>query len=142
MQNLITILIGIALGITSCYFAKRRGRNPYAWFFIGLFLGIFGLLLLLILPDKKQMLVPTAENPNPLAPNPAELPEKPLNHGRFWYYVDKDNRQFGPMNFDALQDALKEEKITQLSLVWNETMDKWLPLKECNFNTTQGENPG
>ena len=49
-----TIASSAFFGIISAYFAHRQGRNPYRWFFIGLFFGMLGCFALLFVPKMKK----------------------------------------------------------------------------------------
>src|SRR5579872_3989155 len=120
MQNLITVIIGIVLGIASAYFAKRRGRNVYAWFFIGLFLGIFGLLLLFVLPEKKTETATSPANPAASTASLSDASASPKIDPKNleWYYLDLEKHQYGPMSLEQLQTAFAEGKLNDLSYVW------------------------
>lgn len=120
MQNLIMIFFWILLGLACSHFANKRGRNPYTWFFIGMFLGVFGLLLLFVLPIKKDDVEVIVE---PIPPPPPEEKEPIIQ--RFWYYLDNENKQFGPMSFEALKTASTEGKVTPNTYVWNEDLENW-----------------
>ena len=124
MQLLLTLFFWLFFGGISAYYAIQRGRNPYTWFLVGLFLGIIGLALLFILPNQKTAPQETA------APAPIKDPVPSPQSQKFWYYLDADNQQFGPMSHTALENALKEGKVTLTTFVWNEEMDGWKPYAE------------
>jgi hypothetical protein len=126
MQPIFTLSLWILIGGITAHYAKARGRDPRGWFCIGLLLGIFGLLLLFILPKIMRKTHVTLE-PAPALALP--LLENP-HPDKFWYYLDSSNSQFGPMSFQALQTALEQGKITQQTLVWNEEFESWKPLQE------------
>ena len=109
------------MGAISAYYAKARGRNPWAWFFIGLLLGVFGITLLFILPRAKKKLVEAAEVPPPAVAQPVPSPHA----NKLWYYLDEQNNQFGPMSWNALQEAKKDGKISSNTYVWNEELPDW-----------------
>jgi hypothetical protein len=121
MQMLITIALWILMGGIASHYAKDRGRNPKAWFGIGLMLGILGIILLFILPKLEVKPVVEAKTPEPQLPPDRE---KNIAH-KFWYYLDPENKQFGPMSFYGLEDALKEGKISLRTYVWNEDLANW-----------------
>lgn len=122
--NWITFLIWILFGCATAYFAKERGRNPYSWFFIGLFLGVIGLGLVFIFP-KKNIIIKVEP---PAAPSVPELPEHHKN--KFWYYLDTTNAQVGPMSFDALTRDWRNGKVQPQTHVWNENLENWTPFSE------------
>lgn len=125
MSTLLTLAMWVLFGLACAYYAKERGRKPMHWFFIGLFLGIIGLILLFILPSLKniQKKILTAA-----AVPPPSIPDKLQ---KLWYYLDGNNEQFGPMSFTALKRAKDEEKISSQSYVWNEEMDNWKKYEEA-----------
>lgn len=124
--NLASIFIWIVFGCVTAYFAKNRGRNPYGWFFIGLFLGLIGLCLVFILP-KKQSIVQEEGKPITIE----VIPDVPEDHkNKFWYYLDDTNKQIGPMSFTALLRDWKEGKVRPETQVWNENLTHWKPFSE------------
>lgn len=127
MQTLLTLLLGAVFGALCSYYAKQKGRDGFAWFFIGLFLGLIGLLLLFILPAKKNLVVQEAKEESlPIEIEPYEIkPVTPKKPTLFWYYLDVENKQFGPMSEEALFLAWKEGKINDKTYVWNEEMENW-----------------
>ncbi|HSX12003.1 MAG TPA: DUF4339 domain-containing protein [Rhabdochlamydiaceae bacterium] len=120
----ITLLIWVLFGCATAYFAKQRGRDPYTWFFIGLFLGVIGLGLVFIFP-KKTITIQDVPEAKPVDPVP-ELP--PEHKNKFWYYLDTANAQVGPMSFDALVREWRNGKVELQTQVWNENLEQWTPL--------------
>jgi len=51
---LVQVFLWIGFGIACAAIASKRGRNPLAWFFIGLFAGCIGLILVLVLENPKE----------------------------------------------------------------------------------------
>ena len=45
------LFVGLICGIVCAFLANSKGRNVIGWLFIGLFFGIFGLILILCLPN-------------------------------------------------------------------------------------------
>jgi len=46
-----------------------------------------------------------------------------------WYYVDKHQQRIGPVSEGGLVQAACEGNITPNSLVWNQGMEEWQPVK-------------
>jgi len=46
------IIVAIVCGIVCALVAPGRGRNGTSWFFIGLLIGVFGIILLALLPKS------------------------------------------------------------------------------------------
>ncbi len=51
---LLEVIIWLGFGIACAVIASKRGRNPLAWFFIGMFAGCIGLILVLVLENPKE----------------------------------------------------------------------------------------
>lgn len=126
--NLTTFLLWVIFGCVTAYFAKARGRNPYGWFLIGLFLGLIGLCLVFILPKRNLQPQKEEEKGSITVEILPEVSEDQKN--KFWYYLDETNLQHGPMSFNALVRAWREGKVHSNTHVWNETLDNWKPFSE------------
>jgi len=128
------------MGAATAYFANQRGRDPYLWFAIGLLLGIFGLLLVFILPpaveetETNQTTKMQSSSPSSviLEVTPEVVVDAPKHDYliKDWFYFDKAGQQQGPVGFDYLKNLWKEGKINALSFVWSEGMEKWLKIEE------------
>lgn len=123
IQILINFLIAILIGSLTAYFADSRGRNPVAWFFIGMFFGILGFLSLFIFPkitdDTSKESVELAEQ---IAPR---LSDK-------WFYLDEAHKQFGPVTLSEFVELCKEKKIIPSTYVWTDGMHEWKRLETLN----------
>lgn len=121
-----TIIAAFFFGAISAFLAGKRGRSPYKWFFIGFLFGIFGLMAILLAPQKKgaqsiRALEIKAEPPVPAILGPSD---------KFWYYLDPLHQQQGPMSYTALTNAFRQGKISLATFVWNEEMTEWKALQE------------
>ena len=47
-----------------------------------------------------------------------------------WYYLDKENKLFGPMSLSELKQSWTDGHLTSASYVWNEDMDYWKHLED------------
>ncbi len=112
----------LIFGATSAYMAKTRGKNPYLWFFLGVFFGIFGILFLFFGPKAKKANGPATIDITPQF--------DPAHSEKLWYYLAPSNEQNGPMSFEALVKALREGKVSDKSYVWNETLENWQPFAD------------
>ncbi|MCC5831911.1 MAG: DUF4339 domain-containing protein [Chlamydiales bacterium] len=121
MQLFNLLLFWVFFGCIASYLAKRRGRNPLAWFFLGLFLGILGVLLVVILPNRLHRL---------RVPPSLPRPQRSEAWLKMWYYLDPAHSQQGPLEFPDLAKHLRENRLTESSLVWGEGMKEWKPLAE------------
>lgn len=123
MQLLNIILFWLFFGLLASHFAKKRGRHPLGWFFIGLFLGIIGVILLFVLPkvDKRTSA--------PKSPPPT-LPKRSEAWLKMWYYLDPNHACHGPLEFPDLIKKWKEKGICEKSFIWGEGMKEWQRLAE------------
>ncbi len=118
-------IMWLVFGAASAYLAKARGKNPYLWFCLGMFFGVFGLLFLFFSPKLKSTIL---RRPKPAKdPNTIDItPEVDPIYGKsFWYYLDSNSEQKGPMSLDALNAAFREQTISSQTYVWNENLDSW-----------------
>ncbi|MCP5469409.1 MAG: DUF4339 domain-containing protein [Chlamydiales bacterium] len=120
MQLLNVLLFSGAMGLLCSHLAKKKHKKPLVWFFLGFFFGIFGLILLYIVPSFSK--------------KPAEkrfVPPPKLERSdawiKMWYYLDPTHKQQGPFEFPDFIEKVKEKKET---LVWGEGMKEWKKLSE------------
>ncbi|MEZ5315568.1 MAG: DUF4339 domain-containing protein [Chlamydiales bacterium] len=118
MQLLNLTLFWFFFGCTAAYLAKKRGRHPLTWFWLGLGFGLPGILILMILPPKIQTPPPTTKKQE----NEVWL--------KMWYYLDPSHLQQGPMPLSNLAKDLQEKRLFHTSYVWGEGMKEWKQLIE------------
>ena len=71
---LIYLLASLIFGWIVSGTAKKQGRNPSIWFYIGFFFGLISLALLYFLPEK----VPMNREKKPISsPDPKEISPLP-----------------------------------------------------------------
>ena len=146
MQTFLTVTMWIVLGLVCAYYAKKQQRNPLLWFCIGLLLGIFGLILLLVLPLIQRLQKKSAAKKEPRAQEIIDIaPLTPLSRildplfaNTLWYYMDQTSAQKGPMSFTALENDWKEGKLLTTSYIWNEKLADWKLFSEL-FPTAEKE---
>ncbi len=129
MNVYILLFFWITFGLISSLIASKRDRNIYAWFILGMLFGIFGILALYLLPSKRNI-----AGPIPIGVNIKKDPT--IKEQNFWYYLDNEKTQYGPMSFTGLKDALLEGKVSSTTYVWNDTMDEWKKFKEIPICAT------
>lgn len=124
MQLLNVILFWVLFGFLASHLAKKKGRNPATWFFIGLTLGVIGVLLAWLLPaayPKRSLTSPPPSRPRPKSD--AWL--------KTWYYLDRSHQQQGPLDFADLIKILKRNEINETSFIWGEGMGtEWKKLAD------------
>lgn len=52
MESAAALIVSLVCALSAAFFAQDRGRDPLNWYFIGLFLGIFGIVALFFLSNK------------------------------------------------------------------------------------------
>lgn len=119
-QLFLSILLSVFLGMACSRLARHRGRHPTHWFIGGVFFGIFALILLFLLPARKQK---AAAAPEPVRSKLNLL--FPEHDGKLWYFLDEGKAQHGPMSLDALSRSFWEGKVKKTTYVWNEAMENW-----------------
>ncbi|MDN3508826.1 MAG: DUF4339 domain-containing protein [Candidatus Neptunochlamydia sp.] len=103
------------------------------WFALGALLGLIAIIVLYVLPPKGATAPARVlsgkqkqDNTPPYLPSEdvATRPPEAL-----WYYLDKENNQYGPMSFNALKSAWNHKEIDPCTYVWNENMEEWKTLE-------------
>lgn len=130
MQLFLSIAFYFLIGGATAYIAKQRGRDPIIWFIIGLFLGIFGILLLFILPPVVEEGQQTNEPP---AVNSSTFQAPAITHDylvKDWYYYDGERTRQGPIRFEELRELWKASQINEESFVWSDGMSGWQKIEQ------------
>ncbi len=129
MQLMNVILVWLFFGFLCSYLAKKKGKPTLLWFFIGLFLGILGVLLFVILSflENRKILTPHA-SPPPKHPVPATSLSPPLN--QIWYYLDKSRQPQGPLALSELNTLWQGQQLNEQSYLWTEGMVEWKKLHD------------
>ncbi len=109
------------VGSLSAYLAHRQGKNPYKWFLIGFLFGTLGIIAIFLAPKSKRTKKLPVPKPEPRIVGPRD---------KFWYYLDADHQQMGPVSFVALNRDWKEGKLPSATFVWHEELPNWKPLHE------------
>jgi hypothetical protein len=133
MRIIISLILILLFAFLSAYYAKQRGRDPLAWFTIGILLGIFAPLLLFLLKplkiqDQKEK-KPEIENEVKEVSQVQEFSPNPYGD-KVWYYLDDNNQQKGPLYFSTLKSLFINEKIKSTTYVWSEGMSNWKRISE------------
>lgn len=116
-----TLFISVIFGMISCYMAHSRNKNPFLWFFIGFIFGIFGFFALFLAPKKKVL-----KNIPP--PQPIPVLQGPVD--KFWFYLDPDRQQIGPVSYNAITKAFEMGQISKTTYVWHQDLTEWKQLGE------------
>ncbi len=117
------LLSSLIVGSIAAYIAMRKERNPYIWFTVGFVFGLLGVLALFIipLPRKKVLEEELRPAPQPFIEGPIDL---------YWYYLDEEREQKGPISRDALTQAWQKGDVESNTFVWHEELTAWKPLQE------------
>lgn len=134
MYLLFCLISWTLIGYLCSRIAQNRGRNPMLWFILGAILGLIAVIVLYILPSRVVVASAGAIPENKVSDEdvsyipPEDVASRPPE--ALWYYLDKENNQFGPMSFNALQSAWNSDEINAATYVWNEKMEDWKTLEE------------
>lgn len=130
MEILLTVILWILMGGATSYFANQRGRDPFAWFLIGMLLGLLGLLLLFLLPaienteDEKEDEFEVEGLTELIPPSPTEC-----YRFKDWFYLE-DGNQLGPLSFQAFRKVWLQGKVSDETFVWSEGMENWRKVQD------------
>lgn len=130
MEILLTVFLWILMGGATSYFASQRGRDPFAWFLIGMLLGFLGLILLFLLPSIEN--TEETEEEFELEGISELVPPSASESYRFkdWFYLDSSHQQLGPIPFQAFRKIWIQGKISDQTFVWSEGMENWKKVKD------------
>jgi hypothetical protein len=126
----IIIIFWILLGLLAAFIAKKKGKNPYFWFGIGLFFGVFGLLAL-------WLIAPTIKKEEKKIEKVIEKPSffyQEENAQKLWYYVNENKEQIGPIQLGSLETLWEEGKISASTYIWTSDWPSWKKMED--FVTT------
>ena len=97
MQSLLIMLSWIFFGILCSKIAKKKNRNISSWFFLGIFFGLFAVIIIYFLKPLQST------NQNIIIPNQTDNYLSILkNDTNYWYYLDINKKQIICLGF-ALQ---------------------------------------
>jgi hypothetical protein len=130
--NIQSIFLSLAWGTVSAYIAKKRGENPWIWFFLGIFFGGLGLFAIFLWPQdpKKKAEQKAKKNDEVKKKAPPVFDITPSDANRLWYYLDSKRDPVGPLPFTALQERLYRGLIERNTLIWHEGLKDWISLSE------------
>lgn len=157
---LLWVVLSLFFGLASAHFAQKRGRDAVTWFVIGVLLGVFGVILLFILPPASReemagsahstmMSLKQTQDKNSIGnwsdqseatgtkskpssrSKDSPLEGLPNNYQEIdWFYLDENHRQHGPILFKDVQLAYQRENVVAATYLWCEGMEDWKPLAE------------
>lgn len=107
------------MGLITRHQAKKHGRNPKLWFWIGFLMGGLGIFAFFLTkpPANKTNL-----SPNVIAPK--------INLGNgAWYYANNQETH-GPYSAEYIQKLLDSKAIALDTLVWHESLETWEKLEK------------
>lgn len=137
MQSLFIVLFWLFFGFLCSKIAKKKNRNTFSWFLLGL---LFGLLALICIYFIKPLKVATQNN-SKTHPSISNL-HLIQDDKNYWYYLDIAQKQIGPVSIKKIFDDYFEGIISDNTFVWNDTMSNWKKLKEVSiFSKIQNKLP-
>jgi hypothetical protein len=129
-MTLLTLIVWLVIGTLTAYVATKRGRNPYNWFFIGLLLGLIGLLILVMLPvyvskDEERPDTDNGAHNTVITIKPVVIQPVQQYLSYDWFFIDKTGKQQGPLSFDTFRSKWVNKEFDETSYVWCESMKEW-----------------
>ena len=143
-QTLIMLLQGLLIVAIAVVLAKTKKRSPLFWGIVSLFLGVYALFVLVLLPLSKDAPMETEEEKGkaPVIPiekesskpkESAVLTEKELppifSPGQLatadWFFVNEKKEREGPFRLSQLREFVDQGKVTEHSWVWCELFSSW-----------------
>lgn len=115
-------------GTCASIMAKKRGKDPAKWFFLGILFGVFALLWLFFTARnnedslRKEAVIQ--------ADNPKEEPEVDALEEGEWYMLDEEHRPQGPFSFRELQRRIGRSSLKEKTYVWNDALTSWKRIEE------------
>lgn len=107
------------MGLITRYQAKKQGKNPLFWFWIGFLFGGLGIFAFFLTKKTNASSKPT----------PIHLFPKVNLHLGPWYYAENQTI-LGPFSRDYIQKLLDENRINLSTLVWHDSMPEWEKLEK------------
>lgn len=143
MSIVLTTIIWGLIGAATAYMANTRGRDPYLWFALGIVLGIFAMLILLVLPQVESQENKDASKEIEIQPLREEVPFMgPAGVALHeWFYIDKTGQQYGPVRVEEIKKLWMNGELDELSFVWSDGMEKWVRAVEIPGFTAEMKNP-
>lgn len=133
MATFLTLAFWFLTGLGTAYFANQRGRDPYLWFAIGLFFGLFGLVFLFLLPianDTEEKRKIDDQDEETLLLDPDVQSNTVDFKFKEWFYLDQSQAQKGPVSFVFIKSLWDDGKINSNTYVWADGMEKWKKIEE------------
>lgn len=132
IEILLTTVMWLLVGAATARLARKRGRDPAAWFVWGVLFGIFTFILLWFLPPagKKEE---ESTSTTPIVVIAPVVPVKAAADGQQWYLVDRKLQQQGPLPFESLKEAWQRGDLTQQALVWTCGMQQWQKIEQLPY---------
>ena len=127
---ILSLIISLINGCVCLYIAKKRGKAIWPWFFVGLFLGIFGLFFLLLIPSSLLKKKPLPPPPLEEEKESLSLPSPSVLESSLWYYLDKENKQVGPISFAELKNKVLTQVLIGTKYIWYEEWEEWRQIQE------------
>ena len=133
MQVFLMFVVSMFFGFVTSYYATKRGRDAFFWFWIGVFFGLLGFLFLFLLPALNKE-GEDEENEGKISDEELLLVEKsPVSPCEYkeWYYFDEERQQQGPVTFVVLKKMWREGLLLPASYVWSEGLPDWEKIENC-----------
>jgi GYF domain 2 len=131
MQTLISFVIFLTFGAICSFVAKQKGRDPVAWYILGMLFCLLALVVLFLLPPLPSQAEDIEENEDQkLSGLKPGGQTEPLYTQNEWFYISEEKRAQGPVGFELLKKMWQEGRLSSNSFLWTEGMNQWKRVKE------------
>lgn len=124
MQSLLIAICWFFFGLFCSKIAKNKNRNTYVWFILGILFGLLSLIIIYFLKPLRSTSI------NTILPTQGQILDIPENDNNYWYYLDHEKKQIGPLSINKIFNNYLEKVISEDTYVWNDTMSTWIKFKE------------
>ncbi|NGX62804.1 MAG: hypothetical protein KR126chlam6_00204 [Candidatus Anoxychlamydiales bacterium] len=131
MNSILPMICWLLCGAMCSRIARKKNRNAHTWFLLGMFFGLIALTIIYFLKPLKILKSTQKSTPLSVLDHFSILKED----NNYWYYLDKENKNIGPMSLNALYKNYLKEAISNTTYVWNDTMDSWKKLQDISSLT-------
>ncbi len=158
MNVVLAIVTNILFGLLTSHLAQRRGRDGTTWFVVGVLLGLLGVILLYLFPNKQETVaekgsamaslggsgsgtfdtrnnkdagaMEAAPLEGSIAPDATSVARLIYYKEHDWFYLDALRAQQGPIPFEDLRLAARSARISAESYIWCDGMPEWKHLQD------------
>lgn len=134
MQSLTIFLTHILSGFIGSYIAIRKNKSPVTWFIIGFLFGFIGIIILIILQDKRDnennILYRTQKDE--IIEETTILQEEEIQKEitNCWFFLNENKQTTGPLSLYTICKNISQKEHPEQTWLWKKGMKNWQRLEE------------